>query len=56
MRELGGDGNVLCLVLGNGTWVYTVARMHQTEHLRTMHLVICILFVQLIVTEFFLLP
>lgn len=44
---MGVDGNILCLVLGNGTWVYTIVKMHQTEHLRPMHVVSLLIILEL---------
>ena len=36
-RIFGGGRNVLCLVLSNGTGMYTIVEIHQTDHLRCTH-------------------
>lgn len=47
-RIFGGGRNVVCLVLSNGTRMYTIVEIHQTDHLR------CTRFGSLLITPDFL--
>lgn len=36
-----GDGNVLCLELGDGYMIYIFVKILQTVYIRSMHFAVC---------------